>query len=258
MSKRKANLGLPACFVRIIVSKASPFLTRKSAVFSMVDTVSSGMPTGGSMWHTPTPPLSTSPRTKRMLASLPALLLGLRAPQCSRRVAVSAAAAVISFPAAAPAEPQRLTFTDYPSGLRAADISIGSGGLSVERDSRVTFHIFGRLVGKNGWVFMNTVEDDEPLRLTCGKDQMIPGLEEGLIGMRAGGKRRLVIPSKIGYDDREHEPKPRSFGQQQRLYGTVLNQVRRRQERESVELAGNDVAGVVAIDVQMVNVREPL
>ena len=104
---------------------------------------------------------------------------------------------------------------------------------------------------------MNTQEDDEPLRLTCGKGQMIEGLEEGLVGMRAGGKRRLVIPSRIGYNDRDHEPKPRTFGQQQRLYGTVLNDVRRRQERESAELGGNDVAGVVALDVQVINVRPP-
>ena len=124
-------------------------------------------------------------------------------------------------------------------------------------DSRVTFHVYGRLVGKNGWVFMNTQEEDEPLRLACGRGLMIDGLEEGLMGMRAGGKRRLVIPSRIGYNDREHEPRPRTFGQQQRLYGTVLNDVRRRQERASTELGGNDVAGVVALDVQMVTVRGP-
>lgn len=100
-------------------------------------------------------------------------------------------------------------------------------------------------------VFMNTLEDDEPLRLTCGDGRMIAGLEEGLVGMRAGGKRRLVIPSRLGYQDRSAEPRPRTFGQQQRLYGTVLNDVRRRQERASAELGGDDVAGVVALDVQV-------
>ena len=178
----------------------------------------------------------------------------------SRRVALShvAAASLASFtPPRAAWAAQKLTFTDYPSGLRAADITVGTGDMAVDANSRVTFHVYGRLVGKNGWIFMNTQEDDEPLRLSTGKGQMIEGLEEGLIGMRAGGKRRLVVPSRIGYTDRDHEPKPRSFGQQQRLYGTVLNEVRRRQERESVELAGNDVAGVVALDIQMLTVRGP-
>ena len=186
-----------------------------------------------------------------------AALSHLPSVHCARRQAfahaAAATAAVSTIPTAWAA--QQLTFIDYPSGLRAADITVGSGPTAVDRDSRVTFHVYGRLVGKNGWVFMSTQEDDEPLRLTCGKGQMIEGLEEGLVGMRTGGKRRLVVPSRIGYTDREHEPRPRTFGQQQRLYGTVLNQVRLRQERASPELGGNDVAGVVALDVQMMNVR---
>ena len=75
---------------------------------------------------------------------------------------------------------QQLSFTDYPSGLRVAEITAGTGsGMSVSGDSRVTFHVYGRLVGKNGWVFMNTQADDEPLRLQCGRGEMIAGLEEG-------------------------------------------------------------------------------
>ena len=191
------------------------------------------------------------------------LTAGLTVPHgpavvCNRRQVLAVASGTFAALGAAPAlAAQKLSFTEYPSGLRLADVSIGSGEMPVDGSSRVTFHVFGRLVGKNGWIFMNTQEDDEPLRLTCGRGMMIEGLEEGLMGMRAGGKRRLVIPSRIGYNDRDHEPKPRTFGQRQRLYGTVLNDVRRRQERQSVELGGSDVAGVVALDVQMLNVRPP-
>ena len=174
----------------------------------------------------------------------------------SRRAALASAfstPAILTATAARAA--QQLTFDTKASGLRYADIKPGSGD-AVTPDSRVTFHVKGRLVGKQGWVFMDTVADDEPLRLTMGVDQMIPGLAEGLLGMRNGGTRRLVVPSSLGYTDRSREPLPRSFGQRQRLFTTVLNQNRIRQE--SIGLGdGNDVAGVVALDLQLINVRPP-
>ena len=174
----------------------------------------------------------------------------------SRRAALASAfstPAILTATAAQAA--QQLTFETKASGLRYADIKPGSGD-AVASDSRVTFHVKGRLVGKQGWIFMDTLADDEPLRLTMGVDKMIPGLAEGLLGMRNGGTRRLVVPSSLGYTDRSREPLPRSFGQQQRLFTTVLNQNRIRQE--SIGLGeGNDVAGVVALDLQLINVRPP-
>lgn len=177
----------------------------------------------------------------------------LRALRIDRRSALAGAAAA----AAAPAHAQQLTFSTTPTGLRYADIKPGKGEEVVAQDSRVTFHVKGRLVGKQGWVFVDTQEEDEPYRLTMGKDEMIPGLAEGLLGMQRGGSRRLVIPSTLGYSTRDQQPVPRSFGQRQRLFGTVLNQNRLRQESEGLG-AGNDVAGVVALDIQLINVRPPL
>ena len=118
----------------------------------------------------------------------------------------------------------------------------------------MTFHVKGRLVGKQGWIFVDTVQEDEPYRLSMGRGEMIAGLEEGLLGMRAGGQRRLVVPSTIGYQDREHQPVPRSFGQRQRLFTTVLNDNRKAQEAMGLG-DGNDVAGVVALDVEVITVR---
>ena len=174
----------------------------------------------------------------------------------SRRAALTAAfshPAILTATAAHAA--QQLTFETKASGLRVADIKPGSGD-AVAPDSRVTFHVKGRLVGKQGWVFMDTQADDEPLRLTMGVDHMIPGLAEGLLGMRKGGTRRLVVPSSLGYTDRNREPLPRSFGQRQRLFTTVLNQNRISQESIGMG-AGNDVAGKVALDQQLINVRPP-
>ena len=176
----------------------------------------------------------------------------------SRRAALAAAfshPAILTATAAHAA--QQLTFETKASGLRVADIKPGSGD-AVAPDSRVTFHVKGRLVGKQGWVFMDTQADDEPLRLTMetAATTMIPGLAEGLLGMRKGGTRRLVVPSSLGYTDRSREPLPRSFGQRQRLFTTVLNQNRISQESIGMG-AGNDVAGVVALDLQLINVRPP-
>ena len=58
---------------------------------------------------------------------------------------------------------------------------------------------------------------------SLGRDPVIKGLEEGLLGMREGGKRRLLIPSELGYQNKQQVPIPRSFGNRQRLYSTVLN-----------------------------------
>lgn len=151
---------------------------------------------------------------------------------------------------------QSLIFIITPTGLRWADISIGAGE-AVSANSRVTFDAKGRLVGKQGWIYLDTVLDDEPYRLTMGQNEMINGLEEGLLGMKAGGKRRLIIPSSIGYRDKSRAPIPRSFGQRQRLFGTVLNENRRQQEASGLG-DGNDVAGVVALDVALISVRPPL
>ena len=147
-------------------------------------------------------------------------------------------------------------FTKTASGLQYSDFKVGSGP-AVKADSRVTFHVVGRLVGRQGWVFENSARvDDEPYRLQMGNSAMIAGLEEGLLGMNEGGIRRLIIPSPLGYQDRDHEPIPRELGQRQRLYTTVLNQVRLSQESKGLG-EGNDVAGVVLLDVQLIGVRPP-
>ena len=123
-----------------------------------------------------------------------------------RALQLAATAAAVFRPSATTAA-QKLEFTTTETGLRWADIKVGTGDLAVDTGSRVTFHAIGRLVGKQGWVYVNTqADDDDPYRLVCGDGSMIAGVDEGLRGMRAGGTRRLVIPSPLGYQDRSHEP----------------------------------------------------
>lgn len=173
-----------------------------------------------------------------------------------RRAALAALAVTPLLPPSSlhAVSPSSLNFIETTSGLKYADVKSGSGP-AVTSDSRVTMHIVGRLVGKQGWVFENSQRDeDEPYRLQVGQGKMIAGLEEGLAGMQEGGVRRLLIPSYLGYIDKVLEPVPRDFGQRQRLYSTVLNGVRRRQEAEAL---GTDLAGVILLDVQLIRVRPP-
>eukprot|EP00545_Synedropsis_sp_CCMP1620_P008391 CAMPEP_0119014098 /NCGR_PEP_ID=MMETSP1176-20130426/9352_1 /TAXON_ID=265551 /ORGANISM="Synedropsis recta cf, Strain CCMP1620" /LENGTH=220 /DNA_ID=CAMNT_0006967237 /DNA_START=22 /DNA_END=684 /DNA_ORIENTATION=+ len=151
--------------------------------------------------------------------------------------------------------PKKLTFQTLTDGVQLADIIEGTKSTeTVQTDSKVTFHVLGRLLGKQGWVFMNTAEkDDDPYRFQMGSGIMIQGLEEGMVGMKVGGKRRIVIPSAVGYANKSLEPIPRDFGYRQRLYTTVMNSVRMDREREAL---GADLAGVVVMDVELVRLRK--
>uniref|UniRef100_A0A7S4BRC1 peptidylprolyl isomerase n=2 Tax=Chrysotila carterae TaxID=13221 RepID=A0A7S4BRC1_CHRCT len=169
---------------------------------------------------------------------------------CAAACASGSSLATVGAAAAA----ERLTFTESESGLKWADVRVGTGAV-VEEDSRITLHVLGRLVGKQGWIFEDSRADDEPYRLSLGQSDLIPGLREGLRGLRVGGVRRLVVPSALGYSTRTQEPVPRDFGQRQRLYTTVFNEERRRREAAAL---GADLTGVVLLDVELIYVRPPI
>jgi FKBP-type peptidyl-prolyl cis-trans isomerase len=144
----------------------------------------------------------------------------------------------------------------------------------VQANSKVNVHMVGRLLGKNGWIFLNSRQEDgnnnagnadnggEPYRLSLGTGTVIPGLEVGLLGMAEGGKRRIVIPSSQGYNSKntpvqqqqQLEPIPRDFGNRQRLYTTVLNSVRVDRERDLLG-SGEGIAGELVFDVELLRIR---
>jgi hypothetical protein len=90
-------------------------------------------------------------------------------------------------------------FKTSDSGLKYLDIKQGSGP-EAKNGCKVTFHYIGRLAGRQGKIYEDTYAD-EPYRITLGTDKIIPGLQEGLLGMKEGGKRRLLIPSSLAYSD---------------------------------------------------------
>lgn len=85
-----------------------------------------------------------------------------------------------------------------PSGLYVHDMVVGTGALA---DSMATakVHYTGYLA--DGTKFDSSVERQEPFFFTIGIGQVIGAWDEGVRGMRVGGKRRLVVPPKLGYGD---------------------------------------------------------
>eukprot|EP00525_Craspedostauros_australis_P012456 CAMPEP_0198114876 /NCGR_PEP_ID=MMETSP1442-20131203/6123_1 /TAXON_ID= /ORGANISM="Craspedostauros australis, Strain CCMP3328" /LENGTH=227 /DNA_ID=CAMNT_0043772277 /DNA_START=225 /DNA_END=908 /DNA_ORIENTATION=- len=156
-------------------------------------------------------------------------------------------------------QPKKLQFTTLPDGVRWADVRTTADNPRMASDkvvtpnSKVNFHMTGRLLGKNGWIFENSqLDDNEPYRLQLGNGSVVVGLEEGMQGMKEGDTRRIVIPSTVGYTNKSLEPIPRDFGNRQRLYTTVMNNVRIDRERAAL---GNDLAGMVVMDIEVLRIR---
>ncbi|HBL31956.1 MAG TPA: peptidylprolyl isomerase [Acidobacteria bacterium] len=83
-----------------------------------------------------------------------------------------------------------------PSGVRYVDLQPGTG--EEARPGKIlAVRYVGRLEG--GKTFDATPEGAEPLTLRLGAGDVIKGLDQGLAGMRVGGKRRLTIPPELGF-----------------------------------------------------------
>lgn len=91
-----------------------------------------------------------------------------------------------------------------PSDLVKEDVVVGTGAEAKEGD-KVWVHYTGRLA-KNNKQFDSSV-GKEPFDFTIGKEEVIKGWDQGVPGMKVGGKRKLTIPSKLGYGDAGSPPK---------------------------------------------------
>lgn len=83
-----------------------------------------------------------------------------------------------------------------PSGLTYWDIRVGTGEVAKE-GSRVRVHYTGWLT--NGKKFDSSVDAGQPFDFRIGNGEVIKGWEEGVAGMRVGGKRQLRIPPDLAY-----------------------------------------------------------
>jgi peptidylprolyl isomerase len=91
------------------------------------------------------------------------------------------------------------------SGLRYEDIVVGAGP-SPQSGQEVTVHYTGTL--EDGTKFDSSLDRGQPFKFKIGVGQVIKGWDEGVMTMKVGGKRKLVIPPQLGYGRRGVGPIP--------------------------------------------------
>ncbi len=85
------------------------------------------------------------------------------------------------------------------SGLQYIDLTIGAGA-TAQAGKNVSVHYTGWL--ENGKKFDSSVDRGRPFSFPLGVGRVIKGWDEGVQGMKVGGKRKLIIPSNLGYGAR--------------------------------------------------------
>ena len=85
------------------------------------------------------------------------------------------------------------------SGLQYIDLKVGTGAIA-QAGQTVTVHYTGWL--ENGKKFDSSIDRGQPFSFPLGAGRVIKGWDEGVTGMKVGGKRKLIIPSNLGYGAR--------------------------------------------------------
>lgn len=82
------------------------------------------------------------------------------------------------------------------SGLKYVDLTEGTGA-TPQTGQMLSVHYTGTL--QNGKKFDSSVDRGKPYQFRIGTGSVIKGWDEGLMGMKVGGKRKLIIPPSLGY-----------------------------------------------------------
>ena len=92
---------------------------------------------------------------------------------------------------------------EMPNGLKYTDTKTGDGAAAAP-GNKVSVHYTGWLYnnGAKGAKFDSSVDRGQPFQFTLGAHQVIAGWDEGVAGMKVGGKRTLIIPPELGYGAR--------------------------------------------------------
>ena len=89
--------------------------------------------------------------------------------------------------------------TTTASGLQYEDLAVGDGATAT-KGQQVSVHYTGWLA--DGTKFDSSVDRGQPFQFDLGAGMVIRGWDEGVEGMKIGGKRKLVIPPDLGYGQR--------------------------------------------------------
>ena len=95
-----------------------------------------------------------------------------------------------------------IDFPDYdpPADLVVSDLTLGDGA-EATAGSTVSVHYVG-VAHSTGEEFDASYGRGTPLQFRLGIGQVISGWDQGVVGMKVGGRRQLVIPPHLGYGDR--------------------------------------------------------
>lgn len=96
-----------------------------------------------------------------------------------------------------------MALTTTASGLQYEDTTVGEGA-EATRGANVTVHYTGWLFkdGVQGAKFDSSKDRNDPFVFPLGAGMVIRGWDEGVQGMKVGGKRTLIIPAELGYGAR--------------------------------------------------------
>jgi FKBP-type peptidyl-prolyl cis-trans isomerase len=106
-----------------------------------------------------------------------------------------------AFPPKPPSAPKSSPTADAPDfPLKKEDVKIGTGA-EAANGKTVEVHYTGTLT--NGTKFDSSHDHGQPLEFTLGGGQVIKGWDEGILGMKEGGRRKLTVPPAMGYGSQE-------------------------------------------------------
>ena len=105
-------------------------------------------------------------------------------------------------------EPQKVNATNENSdvkkentnGLKSEILKAVTGDKQVKNGDLVSVHYKGTL--EDGTEFDSSYKHNQPFEFTVGASEVIKGWDLGLVGMKVGEKRKLTIPSDLGYGER--------------------------------------------------------